>query len=325
MKPTSHTNRGFTLIELMVAMVVGLIISGVAVAIFLATKSTARMADALSRYQESVRYASYVMGRDIRMAGFFGCNQGLTPVNYGIGTTTDTGFDVATLLFGYENAAPGLITDRAAGTDVIRVQFSSNSGRRLTAPMGSPGGPISVTAPTGDFSVGDIAVISNCNNVDTFKITSASGGGTAPLVLGHATSGNTSANLSTSFAETAEVFDLVTTYFYVTTTADGRNMLMRRILRGTTMQTEELADGVVDLQLIYGIGSPPTQYIRANAVANWSNVTSVRICLISRSTDNNVTTSAMTYYNCDGDLVTAPDRNFRAPMYFTVSLRNRTP
>ena len=50
---------------LIAAMVIGLLISGVAIAVFVTTKKTSQVGDALGRYQESFRYASSVMSRDI--------------------------------------------------------------------------------------------------------------------------------------------------------------------------------------------------------------------------------------------------------------------
>ena len=46
--------------------------------------------------------------------------------------------------------------------------------------------------------------------------------------------------------------------------------------------------------------------------------------MLTRSPDDNLTTAAQAYYNCDGTKVTATDRRIHAPAFFTVTLRNRT-
>jgi type IV pilus assembly protein PilW len=64
---------GVTLIELMVALTLGLILTAAAIQVFVANKSTYRLTNALSQVQENGRYAMQQLAHDIRMAGYFGC------------------------------------------------------------------------------------------------------------------------------------------------------------------------------------------------------------------------------------------------------------
>lgn len=59
-------SRGFTLVELMVAMLIGLIVVGGATAIFLSVLQTSRQAEQVSRLHESVRFVTDILIRDIR-------------------------------------------------------------------------------------------------------------------------------------------------------------------------------------------------------------------------------------------------------------------
>ncbi|RFF27319.1 hypothetical protein DZK25_07910 [Wenzhouxiangella sp. 15181] len=61
---------GFTLIELMVAMVLSLFLLGGVILMYVSTKSTYEDVDRLSRLQENVRFASDYLVRDVRNAGF---------------------------------------------------------------------------------------------------------------------------------------------------------------------------------------------------------------------------------------------------------------
>jgi type IV pilus assembly protein PilW len=61
--------RGLSLLELMVAMVLGLLVSGGIVALFSATSRTNQVQTALSRVQENGRFAMGRMEADLRMAG----------------------------------------------------------------------------------------------------------------------------------------------------------------------------------------------------------------------------------------------------------------
>ncbi|RZA21612.1 MAG: hypothetical protein EOP93_02680 [Lysobacteraceae bacterium] len=65
---------GFGLIELMIAMVLGLLVLGAAFAVFQSNQSTYRANEGLSRVQESARVAFELMSRDIRAAGGSACS-----------------------------------------------------------------------------------------------------------------------------------------------------------------------------------------------------------------------------------------------------------
>lgn len=62
--------RGFTLIELMVAMVLSLFLIGGVVLMYASSKAAYLDSNQLSRLQENIRFASDYMVRDIRNAGF---------------------------------------------------------------------------------------------------------------------------------------------------------------------------------------------------------------------------------------------------------------
>ncbi|MDP2904120.1 MAG: PilW family protein [Methylovulum sp.] len=64
---------GLTLIELMVAMLIGLFLIGGVVQIFISTKQTYRLQENLSRVQENGRFAMNFIGKDLRRADFRAC------------------------------------------------------------------------------------------------------------------------------------------------------------------------------------------------------------------------------------------------------------
>lgn len=65
-----QSQAGFSLIELMVALVLGLVLMGAVVNSFLSSSQTYRVQEALSRSQESARFALEIIGQELRMAGF---------------------------------------------------------------------------------------------------------------------------------------------------------------------------------------------------------------------------------------------------------------
>lgn len=67
-------SAGFTLLELMIAMVLGLIVVAGVTSVFLAGQQSFRTNNALADVQDSSRIAFELMARDIREAGLTGCN-----------------------------------------------------------------------------------------------------------------------------------------------------------------------------------------------------------------------------------------------------------
>lgn len=65
--------RGFGLIEIMIALVLGIVLSLGIIQIFASSKQTSVTQNAAARLQEDARYALSRMTQELRMAGMFGC------------------------------------------------------------------------------------------------------------------------------------------------------------------------------------------------------------------------------------------------------------
>lgn len=76
----NRTARGFGLVEIMVALVLGLIVSMGIVQIFIASKGTYQSQNAAARMQEDARFALSKLMQEIRMTGMYGCLDFDTPV-----------------------------------------------------------------------------------------------------------------------------------------------------------------------------------------------------------------------------------------------------
>jgi hypothetical protein len=98
---------------------------------------------------------------------------------------------------------------------------------------------------------------------------------------------------------------------------------------GAGVQTQPLIDNVENLQILYGIADSDTasaqSYLTAANVAadQWDDIVSVRISLLLRSTEDNLTTKPQTY-TFNGVAVTPGDRRLRQVFTSTVTLRNET-
>jgi type IV pilus assembly protein PilW len=104
-----NKQKGLTLIEIMISLLLGVFLLGGVIGIFINTKQTYRVQDALSRLQENGRYAIEFIARDIRMTDYRACATG-----------TLTSPDVPIEAFN-NNAASGDSIDD--GTDKIIVRW----------------------------------------------------------------------------------------------------------------------------------------------------------------------------------------------------------
>ena len=138
-------HAGFTLIELMVAMVLGLLIIVGVLSVFLANKQTYGRSEELSLYQEKARFVSDLITQDIRQADGTPCRKRDSSYTINPG---DTGLAWGDGIEGYSgdpnSEVPGEVAfgtgvaDRVAGTDALRV----------TGTLGAVFSVLSCTSPT---------------------------------------------------------------------------------------------------------------------------------------------------------------------------------
>jgi type IV pilus assembly protein PilW len=111
LRPFARLQRGFSLIELMVAMTIGLFLLGAVALVYTTTKTGFVHANNTVRMAEDANFALDMISRDVRMASFAGC----------IGSSVvKTGTPTAV----YSNYVPGIVLP-VAGTDDKTHPFSS--------------------------------------------------------------------------------------------------------------------------------------------------------------------------------------------------------
>jgi len=350
---------GVTLIELMIAMLIGLFVIGGMISLFSTTQQTYRQQEGLWRVQENGRFAIDIFTRDIREAGYFGCLGGYTPeaprtngamANGLIRNTLNPappaapafGVDFTTSLVGFHGdpvsgtwspALPTtpLIISPLAGSDILAISSITNTGLTVTAHPGTPANPGSANIQTTDNNgivQGEILLVSDCQSGAIFQVTNANPNTSGSIVhnTGGVTSpGNWTTHLGRSFVD-AEISRLQRSVYYVAADPDANDELT--LFRNDT----PLIEGVSRMLLLFGEDTDDdgviNRYVRADQVADMGNVLAVRVnLLVGSAAKENVVNQAQFLPPPFGDGVTTPtpDRRLYQVFSTTVAIRNRLP
>lgn len=304
----SENQRGFSMVELMIAMTLGLLILGGMITVFSYNSSTRAELEKSSRQIENARYAMQLISNDLSMAGYLG--EYVPPQSMPLAAVPNPcATDAATLtaamiihVQGYNNSAAAVtcISDVKAGTDVIVVRRAA----ACTARNPQEAGCDAVTEGLPYLQV------SGCStDPDPYRLSTAS----ASLTL---------RKVSCAAAALASIRRYLTHIYFVANnnlSGDGIPTLKRAELGAGAFTIVPLVEGIENLQFEYGEdttaspgdGTPDlyTDYAApAATVLNWWNVMSVRVALLARNetisagyTDNKTYVLAGETYGPFGD------------------------
>ncbi len=113
---THSQQKGFSLVELMIALVVGLMLTAGVIRIFIANKQTYRVADANARIQENARFAIEILGRHLRLTGYRDTNN----------VSTDFSSTFPAVSFSGYNFAAGEVIRGTDNEVIVRYQGDGN-------------------------------------------------------------------------------------------------------------------------------------------------------------------------------------------------------
>jgi len=346
-----QNQRGLTLVELMVAMLLGVFLIGGVLQIFISSKQTYRMQEGLSRLQENGRFAMDFITRDIRMAGFRGCSSerskdagfkvdGLKP-----GIPSNYLYKFQTFLEGFEATSDKVwsppinmndmddmsdmstINSPTGGSDVISIRRAGEQGFLVT---GQADNNANLTlANVSTINKCDIAVVSDCDTSAAFQVSAIAGNDiehkTGDCVNGAKIipPGNAVQDLGKTYVG-GQVFPINTITYFVSPNPGNNASLYRRI---GSNNAEEVVEGVELMEILYGVDTDAqgtaNYYVKANAVnaADWVNVVSVRISLLLATIDDNLAPQPAGFRFNDQDI--PADRKLRRVFSSTIAVRNR--
>ncbi|MBF0114021.1 MAG: PilW family protein [Magnetococcales bacterium] len=299
---------GFSLLELMIALTVGLLLLSGLLTLFNSTKQTYQWNTQLARLQENGRLAMELLTREIRHTGYWGCT-GQSTLNNLLVTPNNLSWLTIERIHGYDHLQPGSLPSAlqglaVPGNDVI-VLSGMDFSQRTLASHDACAAQFTL-AQTHDLQANELVALSDCQQTVLLQITQANG---SNRTLNHAASGGSIGNRSDclggdcsgscasswyQFAPGTPLAPLRSIAFFVGNSANGEPALFWQLLnRSDTPSRNELVEGVENMQILYGFDSDgdrvANQYLRADQVdsANgWNNIVSVRIALLLRSADH---------------------------------------
>lgn len=290
--PQLYNHKGYTLIELMIAMTLGLFVLGGVLKIFSDNSRIYKVLDARSRMQENARYALYVLGRDMRMAGYMHCNVNDTKIANTI-NSTDWQFWAGSAVSGYEGGvdtfptefsgdvftapkAPensdSIVIRRADSDTIFTISSHDTTAAVISFPENQPvqKGEIYIIADPqctqlGIFQASDPATAGSFNSV-----THNTGGSTSPGNFTKQLGGNFQVSVSGSnsscgpsvpngescmyaYPPGSKVFKYLSQAYYIGTFQNIPTLFSEKITDDASTKEEVIVQGVENLQILYGI------------------------------------------------------------------------
>ena len=294
---------GFSMVELMIATMLGLLLLLGAASAFLASSKTIDASRSLGQIQENSRAAFELMARDAREAGGNPCSSSVTYAN-ALNTRTNTWWaDWARGSRGYtgSQATPGTATgtanrQRVAGTQAFDLHSALEGSASLVTAMATTTSTMQVDDATG-LAPGVLAIVCDTSEAYIFQITSAAGAVNVAHVAGSGTPGNCTGGFMPAttpcattgtgylFGTDASLSPLNSTRWYIGFNDEGTRSLFRaRFLNkgANTTPTEiapvEIARGVENMTVTYReTGSD--NFVAPSAVVDWGRVRSMQVQL----------------------------------------------
>ena len=296
------TQRGLSLIELLVAMTIGAVLIFGATQVYVNSRTAYGVNENVARLQETARYAMAVIEPDVRMSNYWGLLKGAGAVaNQALQT------------------APAAAVAPGAAANICGTNFAVDLGTNLQGD--NNGYVLSATRLPGcdaliDLNTGTVWTTTAVATADTLTVRRASVFQSPPTVgVLQVCTSRTAARLISDgsacpAAPSGQLDNLIVDAFYVDRNSAqqlGLPSLRRKTLAsaGGVLQfrDQEIIPGVEDLQLQFGIDPPgntgiATRYVNPNGVPAGAQIVAVRIWLLVRAdtAENGFTDSRIYQY-----------------------------
>ena len=319
---TQPNQYGMTLIEIMIAMVLGLMAVGGLMTLFVQNKQSFNQDELISRMNDDARFALSELRRDISMAGFYAdllnpngiVLQSTNAITADCGLAADTDWMITPADTGTGDHSSLTAVDNATAT-TAPATFKCITGSNIVAGTDVVG----IKRLQGQQSA---ALASNTFYVRT--------NGTAALMFNGAFPGTPDEIINAPFNDWAYVPNIYYIRNFAQTAGDGIPTLCRKIIdtSGTpTMGDDCIAEGIENLQIQYGLDTNgdgnPNAYVNGPTAAQMQIAVVARISILARSVDADPRyNNGQTYVLGNSANYTPADSFYRRVYTTTVQIRN---
>ncbi len=322
MQTSRSRQSGLSLVELMIAMTLGLLILAGLITLFVQNKQSHSQDEMIAQMQEDGRFAMSEMMGDISMAGFWGTL--LDPATITKDGSLTVGTDCGPA--GYAGTGSSAAIYGITSNPAISV-----ADNETTANISNDFSCISSSEFQGGSDVLVILRVAGTKtalaSLQNYHVYLSSNGTTGTLFEQTPTTTGTGPN----FWE----YDPAIYYIrnYSVNSGDGIPALCRKELQvssgNPSLSTECLAEGIEDMQVVFGIDTDKNgvanEYVSNPTTAQLDEAVSVRIYLLGRSVDADYSyTNGKTYNLGNASSYSPGDHYYRRVYTTTILLRNPT-
>lgn len=348
MRTSTRRVAGFTLVELMIGLALGLIVTSSAIGIFVSNGNTYRATESLGRIQENARVAFELMARDIREAGGNVCSRNLPMANV-LRNAGSAWWASAPGIRGYDGSQAFSelpfgtgAGQRVAGTQGIEIVSAAASPGLSVVNNPAMAAALHVNSRDHGFVPGDILMVCDSRQMSIFQMTNPGpmGVGVRNWTIVRNTGGrvhpgnctqrlglrpepaacNQDSGSPYSYEPGSQIAKVRAVRWYVGNNGRGGRSLYQTALRnagaggdGAAIRVEEVAEGITDLQFQF-LPIDGAAYAAPAAITDWSQIAAVRVTVTLRGGQGSIIENVGT----DG---AALQRQFA----HVVTLRNRLP
>ncbi|WP_233081249.1 PilW family protein [Rheinheimera soli] len=277
--------QGFTLSELMIAMLLGLLLTGSVIGVYLSNSKTAELNVVLGELQNASRTTFELMANDIRRSGYIGCGNASRVVNV-LNAANVAGSAWAVWnggIEGFQQPAPAIngVTP-LAGTDAIRLMFGS--GRSYSVESHDAALNQLVLSTEHQIQNGDLLILCDETLSSIFSVSGTNLTGVSHQAnASNCTSGlgfpllcDGATGTAKQYAVNAMLMNFDSISWYIAASTDQQSTSLFRVRNNSA--AEEILYGVSDLQLEF-MDERNRSWRDANLVPDWMDIISVRISL----------------------------------------------
>lgn len=277
--------RGFTLSELMIAMVLGLLLTGSVIGVYLSNSKTAELNAVLGELQNASRTTFELMANDIRRSGYIGCGNSSRVVNV-LNAANVAGFAWAIWnggIEGFEQPAPAINgVSPLSDTDAIRLMFGS--GRSYSVESHDAALSQLVLSSQHQIQSGDLLIlcdealssIFSASSTDLTSVFHEANASNCTAGIGFPLVCDGAAGTVKQYAVNAMLMNFDSVSWYIAASSDQQSTSLFRVRNNNT--AEEILYGVSDLQLEF-MDERSRSWRDADLVVDWMDIISVRISL----------------------------------------------